>query len=92
MTNDNIADTVFSIILHIYKSHNRADVDSIHKQIIKTVDLKNITIRIHAVITDGKIINIINCNADSYYVNEKHIDTKSLNLQNTSPIKPDKSF
>ena len=43
-------------------------------------------------ITDGKTINKINCNANSYYVNEKNIDTESLNLQKTSPIIPDKSF
>ena len=43
-------------------------------------------------ITDGEIINKINRNADSYYVNEKDIDTESLNLQNTSPIIPDKPF
>ena len=33
----------------------------------------------------------INRNADSYYVNEKDIDTKSVNLQNVSPVIPDKS-
>ena len=43
-------------------------------------------------ITDGTIINKINRNTDSYYLNEKDIDTESLNLQNTSPIIPDKSF
>ena len=41
-------------------------------------------------ITDGEIINKINRHVDSYYVNEKDIDTESLNLQNTSPIIPDK--
>ena len=31
-------------------------------------------------------------NINSYYVNEKDIETESLNLQNTSPIIPDKLF
>ena len=96
MANDKIDDTIFSVILQIRKNHNRADIDSIHKQIIK-VDFENITKeflddRIHTLITDRKIINKINRNANSYYANEKDIDTESLNLQNTSPIIPDKSF
>ena len=47
---------------------------------------------IHTLTTDRKIINKINRNTDSYYVNEKDIDPESLSLQNTSPITPDKSF
>ena len=48
--------------------------------------------RIDTLITDGKIINKINRNTNLYYVNEKEIDTNLLNLQNTSSIRPDKSF
>ena len=43
MANDKIDDAIFSVILQIRKNHNRADVDSIHKPIIKTVDFENIT-------------------------------------------------
>ena len=62
MANNKIDDIIFSIVLQIRKNHNRADVDSIHKQIIKTVDFENITKeflddRIHTLITDVKIIN-----------------------------------
>ena len=64
MTNNRIDDIIFSIILQIRKKHNRADADSIHKQIIKTVDFKNITKEflddiIHTLITDEKIIDKI---------------------------------
>ena len=57
-----IDDTIFSIILQIRKKHNRADADSIQKQIIKSVDFENITKEflddiIHTQITDGKIID-----------------------------------
>ena len=67
------------------KNNNRADVDNIHKQITKTVDFENITKeflddRIHTLITDWKIKNKINRNADSYYVYEKEIDTKITTL------------
>ena len=97
MANDKIDDIIFSIILQMRKNHNRADVGSRHKQIIRTVDMENITKeflgdRIHTLIIDGKIINKIHRKTDSYYVNKKDIDTESLNLQNTSPIIPDKSF
>ena len=69
MANGRINNTIFSIILQILKNHNPADVCSIHKQIIKTVDFENITKevladRIHTFITVGKIINEINRNAD----------------------------
>ena len=80
MANDKTDDTVFSIILQIRNNNNRADVGSIHKQITKTVDFENITKeflddRIHTLITDGKIMNKTNLNANSYYMNEKGIDT-----------------
>ena len=64
MVNKRIDDTIFSIMLQIRKKHNRADADSIHKQIIKTVDFKNITKEFlddisHTLITDEKIIDKI---------------------------------
>ena len=75
-------------MLQIRKNHNQTDVYSIHKQIIKEF----LDERMHTLINDGKVINKINCNVNSFYVNEKDIDTESLNFQNTSPITPDKSF
>lgn len=95
MANDKIDDdVVFSIIVQIRKNNNRAQVDNIYIQIIKTVDLENITKeflddRIHTLITEGKIIYKVNRNADSYYVHEKKKKlTHNLQLQNTSPITP----
>ena len=43
MLNDKVDDTIFSIILQVRKNHNLADVDIICKQVMKTVDFKNIT-------------------------------------------------
>ena len=43
MANDKIDDNIFSIILQIRKNHNRADVNSIHKQTMKTIDFENIS-------------------------------------------------
>ena len=71
MVIDKTDDTSFSITLKIRKNNNRADVDTIYKKNIKTVDFENITEefldhRIHNLITEGKIINKINRSADSY--------------------------
>ena len=57
--NHKIDDTILSIMLHIRKNNNRADADSIHKQIIKAADFENrakefLDDRIHALITVEK--------------------------------------
>ena len=72
-------------ILQIHKKNNRADIDSIYKQIIKTINFEDVTKeflddRIHALINDEKLINKRNCNADSYYVNSELVDTGELEL------------
>ena len=50
----------FVNILRIRKKNNRAAIASIHKEIIKALDLKDVTIkflddRIHTLINDGKM-------------------------------------
>ena len=63
-------------ILRIRKNNNRADLDSgIYKEIKKYLDFEDVTKeflddRIHMLINDGKILNKLNGNADSYYVNK----------------------
>ena len=96
MATDKIDDAIFSIILQIRKNNNRADVNSIHKHIIKIVDFEDVTKeyldeRIHTLITDGKIINKIDRNADSYYVSEKDIESILPKDFNT-PFISEKSF
>ena len=44
MVNDNIEDTTFSILLQVSKDHNRDDMSSTHRKIIKTVDFVIITV------------------------------------------------
>ena len=96
MATDKIDDAIFSILLQIRKNNNHADVNSIHKHIIKIVDFEdipkeNLDERIHTLITDGKIINKINRNADSYYVNEKDIES-ILPKDSNTPFISEKSF
>ena len=85
MKSDAIDNIIFSTILQIRKRNNRADIDSIYKQIIKTIDVEDITKdflddRIHKLINNEKMINKRNRNADSYYVNTKLVDTGVLEL------------
>ena len=85
MKNGSIDNTIFSTILQIRRKNNRADIDSIYKQIIKTIDFEDVTKfldgRINILINDEKIINKYrNRNADSYYVNKELVDTGALEL------------
>ena len=85
MKNDAIDNKIFSTILDICKKNNRADIDSIYEQIIKTIDFEDVTKeilddRIHTLINDEKITNKRNRNADSYYLNTELVDTGALEL------------
>ena len=89
MANDNIDNQIFLNIFNIRKKNNRPDLDSIYKEIVKSLDFEHVTKeflddRIHILINYGKI-NKINRNADSYYINPELIDLETLNLSNFSP-------
>ena len=69
LKNDAIDNRIFSTVLHIRKKNSRADIDSIYKQIIKTIDFEDVPKeflddRIHTLINDEKIINRRNRNAE----------------------------
>ena len=62
MRSDTIDNRIFSTILQIRKRNNRAGIDSIYKQIIKTIVFEDVTKeflddRIHTLIINEKIIN-----------------------------------
>ena len=85
MGNDKIGNVIFVTILRIRKNNNRADHDSIYKGIKKSLDLEDVSKeilddRIYTLINDGKIINGLNRNADSYYVNSELVDLETPNL------------
>ena len=85
MANDKIDNEIFVTILRIRKNNNRADLDSIYKEITKSIDFEDVTKeflddRIHTLINDGKIINKLNRNANSYYVNSELVDLETPNL------------
>ena len=85
MANDKIDDETFVTILRTRKNNNWADLDRIYKEIKKSLGIEDVTKefiddRIHALTTDGKIINKLNQNADSYYVNSELVDLETPNL------------
>ena len=62
---------VFAIIAKLKQQSKRTNIDSIHARIIKTVYFEDITRgnlqeRMNSLISDGKIVNELNWNKDSY--------------------------
>ena len=90
MANDNIDNQIFLNIFNIRKKNNRGDLDSIYKEILKSLDFEHVTKeflgdRIHTLINDGKLINKFNRKANSYYLYSELIDLETLNSPNFSP-------
>ena len=72
---------IFTVINDLKKKRKRADIDSIHKEIIKTIDFKDTTKddlqdRINILLINEKLINKINRNLNSYSVNEMNTNTE----------------
>ena len=89
MANNKIDEETFVTILRIRKNNNWADLDRIYKEIKKSLGFEDVTKefvdnRIHALINDGKIIDKLNQNVDSYYVNSELVDLETPNLLNPS--------
>ena len=88
--------TKFSLTtLRIRKNNNREDLDSIYKEITKSIDFQDVTKeflddRIHTLINDGKIINKLNRKANSHYVNSNFVDLEWPNLLTSSVCAKDR--
>ena len=85
MANDKIDNEVFVTIFRKRKNSNRANFDNIYKEVKRSLDFEDVTKeflddRIHALINDRKIINKLNRNADSFYVNSELVDLEAPNL------------
>ena len=71
---------IFTVINGLKKKRKRADIDSIHKEIIKTINFKDTTKddlqdRINILLINEKLINKINRKLNSYSVNEAKTNT-----------------
>ena len=72
---------IFTVINDLKKKQKRADKDSIQNEIIKTIDFKNTTKddlqdRINILLINEKLLNKINRNLNSYFVNEANTNTE----------------
>ena len=72
---------IFTVINDLKKKQKRADIDSIHKEIIKTTNFKatakdDIQDRINIPLINENLINKINRNLNSYSVKEANTNTE----------------
>ena len=72
---------ILTVINDLKKKEKRADIDSVHKEIIKTIDFKDTTKddlqdRINIVLINEKLINKINRNLNCYSVDEANTNTE----------------
>ena len=89
MANNKSDKKIFVTILRTRKNNNRADLDSICKEIKQSVDFEDVTKEflddgIYTLINDGKITSKLNQNGDSYYVNSELVDLETPNLLKSS--------
>ena len=89
MANNKSDKKIFVTILRTRKNNNRADLDSICKEIKQSVDFQDVTKEflddgIYTLINDGKITSKLNQNGDSYYVNSELVDLETPNLLKSS--------
>ena len=79
----------FAIIAQLKQQSKRADINSIHADIIKTVDFKDITKtnlqeRINSLISDGKVVYKLNRNKESYWINLDLVNITNVSTLNLS--------
>ena len=89
MANNKIDNEIILTILRVRKNNNRVDLDSNYKEIKKSIDFEDATKeflddRIHALVNDGKKMNKLNRNADSYYIGSNLVDLETPNLLKSS--------
>ena len=92
-TNDlNILNANIITTINKLKNQNkRADIDSIQKQLVKTTSMQDLTKedllkKVHDLKTEGKIVNKLNRNKDSFHVNKDIVDAFSENIIEKTPI------
>lgn len=108
-TNNTISQNIIDAIAKLKKQNKRADVETIHKQVIKISDFQYLNKEclqdeINDLINEGKILNKLNRNKDSFHINKDILDesagyslgNSSVSLQNVSfatpAISPHKAF
>ena len=89
---------IFNIINDLKDKHKRADADSIHRELIKITNFKEVSKedlqgKLDLLLIDEKLMNKINRNLNSYSVNTVNTDHEYDNIQlinsNVSIITPE---
>ena len=78
---------IIAIINKLKNQNKRVDVDSMHKQLVKTTSMQDLTKedllkKVHDLETEGKIVNKLNRNKDSFHV----VDAFAENIIEKTPI------
>ena len=88
--------TILYVIKKIKNQHQRADIESIFDEVTKTIDFQHITKdslndRVNQLLQSNRLINKINRNKDSFFLNEDTIDMSIIDMipyiQNSPPSK-----
>ena len=82
---------IITIINKLKNENKRADIDSIHKQLVKTTSMQDLTKedllkKVHDLETEGKIVNKHNRNKDSFHVRKDIVDGFAKNIIEKTPI------
>ena len=87
---------IYSAIKEIRRQKNRADINSIHKEIFKVTDFKSISKEflndgIEMLLQSDKIINRLNQSKNSYRLNESLLDSSPTDLLPSTQKSPSNS-
>ena len=82
---------IITIINKLKNQNKRADIDSIHKQLVKITNMQDLTKedllkKVHDFETDGKIVNKLNQNKDSFHGRKDIVDYFAENIIEKTPI------
>ena len=81
---------IITIINKLKNQNKQADIDSIHKQLIETTSMQDLTKedllkKVHDLETEGKIVNKLNRNKDSFHVSKDIVDAFAENIIEKTP-------
>ena len=93
--------TILYVIKKLKHQHQQADIERIVSEVIKTINFQDITkdalnVRVNKLLQFHKLINKINRNKDSFFLNKVTIDMSIIDMipyiQNSPPSKVFRHF
>ena len=88
---------IITIINKLKNQNKRADNESIHKQLVKSTSMQDLTKedllkKVDDLKTEGKIVNKLNRNKESFHVSKDIVDAFAENIIEKTPIIFHESF